>query len=302
MQKPRTLDLAVGRWVGILSYFGLSDQFMGKKHSPCPLCGGVDRYRFVDWEGTGSYWCSGCGKGYGIDLLMKLKGWDFKTATKEIDQVINNVSKVQIKQERSESEKVAAIRKVLKECRQVMPGDPVHLYLKNRCGSEHIPKDIRFHPRLGHTEGGFHPAMIAIVRDNKGVGLSLHRTYLTESGGKAKVNQVKKFMQGKKLNGGAIRLFDVVDTVGIAEGIETALSASYKFCMPVWASSNSVLLEQWTPPSFIKNVVVFGDNDLNYVGQSSAYLLAKRLIRDGINVTVKIPDTAGADWNDDQGI
>lgn len=298
MQKPRTLDLAIGRWVGILSYFGLSDQFMGKKHGPCPLCQGVDRYRFVDWEGTGSYWCSGCGKGYGIDLLMKLKGWDFKTATKEIDQVINNVNQVEIKQERSESEKVAAIRKVLKECRQVMQGDPVHLYLKRRCGSEHIPKDIRFHPRLGHTEGGFHPAMVAIVRDDKGVGLSLHRTYLTESGEKAKVNQVKKFMQGKKLNGGAIRLFDVVDTVGIGEGIETALSASYRFCMPVWASSNSILLEQWVPPSFIKNVVVFGDNDLNYVGQSASYLLAKRLIRDGINVTVKIPDIDGKDWND----
>ena len=231
---------------------------------------------------------------------MKFKGWDFKTAAKEIDQIVGNVKHVEIKTERSEAEKVFQIRKVLKECRAVSVGDPVHKYLKMRCGSDYIPKDIKFHPNLGHTEGGFHPAMIAIVRDLNGVGLSLHRTYLTEDGQKAQVNQVKKFMAGKKLNGGAIRLFDVVDCVGIAEGIETALSASYRFKLPVWAASNSVLLEQWEPPSFIKKVVVFGDNDENYVGQAAAYSLAKRLSRENIEVEVKIPDKG--DWCDVQSI
>lgn len=301
MQKAKTLDMAVGKWRGILLNFGFPDQFLGKKHSACPLCGGgVDRYRFVDWQGTGSYFCSQCGHGFGIDLLMKFKGWDFKTAAKQIDQIIGNVNQVEIKQERSESEKVAQIRKVLKECKAVSVGDPVHKYLKMRCGSDHIPKDVKFHPNLGHTEGGFHPAMVSIVRDLNGVGLSLHRTYLTESGEKAKVNQVKKFMAGKKLNGGAIRLFDVVECVGLAEGIETALSAAYRFKLPVWAASNSVLLEQWEPPSFIKKVVVFGDNDENYVGQAAAYSLAKRLSRENIKVEVKIPDKG--DWCDVQSI
>ena len=301
MHKAKTLDMAVGKWRGILLNFGFSDEFLGKKHSACPLCGGgVDRYRFVDWQGTGSYFCSQCGHGFGIDLLMKFKGWDFKTAAKQIDQIIGNVTQVEIKQERSEAEKVAQIRKVLKECKSVSVGDPVHKYLKMRCGSDHIPKDVKFHPNLGHTEGGFHPAMVSIVRDLNGVGLSLHRTYLTDDGQKAKVNQVKKFMAGKKLNGGAIRLFDVVDTVGISEGIENAIASFNLFKIPTWAASNSVLLEQWEPPSFIKKVVVFGDNDENYVGQAAAYSLAKRLSRENIEVEVKIPDKG--DWCDVQSI
>lgn len=291
--------MAVGKWRGILLNFGFSDEFLGKKHSACPLCGGgVDRYRFVDWQGTGSYFCSQCGHGFGIDLLMKFKGWDFKTAAKQIDQIIGNVTQVEIKMERSEAEKVAQIRKVLKECKAVSVGDPVHKYLKMRCGSDHIPKDVKFHPNLGHTEGGFHPAMISIVRDLSGVGLSLHRTYLTDDGQKAKVNQVKKFMAGKKLNGGAIRLFDVVDCVGIAEGIENAIASFNLFKIPTWAASNSVLLEQWQPPSFIKKVIIMGDNDSSFTGQAAAFSLAKRLIKDGIIVDVKIPEKIDSDWAD----
>lgn len=297
MLKPRTLDLAVGRWSGIFLHFGLADTYLGKKHCPCPLCGGVDRYRYVDWEGTGSYFCSQCGKGYGIDLLMKFKGWDFKTATHEIDKIINNVKQESIKTERSESEKVSYIKKVLKECRVVTAGDPVDLYLKRRVGDVSVPADLKYHPSLGHSEGGFHPAMIAIMRDEKGVGLTLHRTYLTASGEKANVTQVKKFMQGRKLNGGAIRLSPVKEIIGIAEGIETALSASLRFEMPVWAASNSVLLEQWIPPIFVEEVVIFGDNDQNYTGQAAAFNLAKRLHRENLKVSVMIPDGAG-DWND----
>ena len=299
MIKRRTLDKCIGKWAGILINFGLSDEYLSKKNSGCPLCGGgKDRYRYTDWEGSGSYRCERCGHGFGIDLLMKYRCWDFKTATSEIDKMINNVQAVEIKQEQSESEKVAHIRKILKQCIQVQPGDPVSRYLHKRCGAEKVSNDIRYHPSLSHTEGGFHPAMISIVRAKNGSGLSIHRTYLTADGDKANVTQVKKFMSGKKLNGGAVRLFEAIDSVGIAEGIETAISASLKFNIPVWAASCASLLEQWEPPETIKNVVIFGDNDLNFVGQSAAYNLARRLKKQGLSVDVKIPELHGSDWND----
>ena len=53
-----------------------------------------------------------------------------------------------------------------------------------------------------------------------------------------------------------------------------------------------------------ENICIFGDHDLNYVGQAAAYVLAKRLMleaqRDKIerDVMVMMPDIAGFDWND----
>ena len=47
--------------------------------------------------------------------------------------------------------------------------------------------------------------------------------------------------------------------LGIAEGIETALAASYRFGVPVW----SAILESWEPPTGVKRMIVFGDNDEN---------------------------------------
>ena len=40
-----TVDRARGRWREILPRLGLEPQFLVKKHGPCPLCGGKDRFR-----------------------------------------------------------------------------------------------------------------------------------------------------------------------------------------------------------------------------------------------------------------
>lgn len=85
---------AAGRWREILaSLAGLSDKQLSDKHQPCPMCGGEDRYRFDDNEGNGTWFCNRCGGrdqrgggGSGMDLLMRLKGWDFKTAAKQVEQ------------------------------------------------------------------------------------------------------------------------------------------------------------------------------------------------------------------------
>ena len=45
-------------------------------------------------------------------------------------------------------------------------------------------------------------------------------------------------------------------------------------------------------------IIVFGDNDPNYTGQSGAYALARRLGSEERLVEVQIPAEVGADWND----
>lgn len=83
-----------GRWREILaSLGGLSDRQLTDEHQPCPLCGGTDRYRFDDRDGAGTWFCNQCGGknqagggGSGMDLLMRLKGWEFKDAARRVEE------------------------------------------------------------------------------------------------------------------------------------------------------------------------------------------------------------------------
>lgn len=46
------------------------------KHQPCPLCGGSDRFRCDDKNGTGSWICNQCGAGTGYTLVRDYTGND----------------------------------------------------------------------------------------------------------------------------------------------------------------------------------------------------------------------------------
>lgn len=88
------LDAARGRWPDLLQQLGgLTPDQLTDKHQPCPLCGGKDRYRFDDQDGSGSWFCNKCGGkactgggGNGMDLLMRRMGWDFAEAAKRVKQ------------------------------------------------------------------------------------------------------------------------------------------------------------------------------------------------------------------------
>jgi putative DNA primase/helicase len=109
--------------------------------------------------------------------------------------------------------------------------------------------------------------------DADGERAALHRTYLDQFGGKADVTSPRKMM-GSMPTGAAVRLIPHEDVLGIAEGIETALSASILFNVPCWASLTADLLQKWTPPANVTTVFVFGDNDSSSTGQAAAYSLA----------------------------
>lgn len=92
MTRHLTIERAQGRWREILNRFGVDRSYLRNRHGPCPLCGGKDRFRFDDRDGSGSYFCNQCGAskgdGAGIRLLMKFRDWDFKTAAAEVDRLI----------------------------------------------------------------------------------------------------------------------------------------------------------------------------------------------------------------------
>ncbi|OOR89817.1 DUF5906 domain-containing protein [Moraxella bovis] len=55
---------------------GIKLQGNGKKHQPCPMCGGSDRFRCDDKNGTGSWICNQCGAGTGYTLVRDYTGHD----------------------------------------------------------------------------------------------------------------------------------------------------------------------------------------------------------------------------------
>lgn len=195
---------------------------------------------------------------------------------------------------------------------------PCRLYLNSRALSvRYVSQDaVRFHPSMAYFDGdgnkvGDFPCMVAAIRDTDGQLVTLHRTYLSPTGGKAKIpggGSIKKMMpvpSGKDVKGCAIQLTPVNGGVmGVAEGMETALSAHRATGIPTWAAISAVLQECFEVPEGVHTVVVWADKDRSRTGEVSADALAQRLAQVGVRVHVMLPSTAipatakSIDWND----
>lgn len=303
LPNRKVSEVATGRWPSILMHFGIAENFLNGKHGPCPICGGKDRFRFDDKLGRGTWICSqSCGAGDGFKLLQLVKGWSFKEAAYQVEQIVGGITQVAIKQESDASKKVSAVRRIWNESLSITKGDPAWAYLNRRVGIEIFPSCLRYHPALPYVDGDsieYHPALVAALTNAEGKGVGVHRIYLDSDGNKARVESQKKLMVCGATDGASVKLGAPAECIGIAEGIETALAASRRFSMPVWSAISAVGLEKWSPPSGVDRVVVFGDNDSSYTGQASSYVLAKRLHSKGISVEVRLPSVAGKDWADE---
>ena len=65
-------ELASNHWPEILMAAGIEKDRLRNKHGPCPVCGGTDRFRFDDMEGSGSYFCGNPHHGAGDGLKLAL--------------------------------------------------------------------------------------------------------------------------------------------------------------------------------------------------------------------------------------
>lgn len=185
---------------------------------------------------------------------------------------------------------------------------PASLYLVSRGLRMFNTEVLRFTESLDYwydgKRQGSYPALLSAVTDPSDQLVSVHRTYLNSAGKKAPIPSAKKLTRTSgSLKGATVKLGaptsrpDGALGLGIAEGIETALSSAQLFRIPVWAGVSAYGLEQFVPPSDVRNVYVFADNDESQTGQDAAARLSERLIRLGLNVRIHIPPVPG-DWND----
>lgn len=299
-----TTDMATGKWRGILLEFGVPEAALQNRHGPCPLCGGKDRFRWDNKEGRGTYICNQCGAGDGMNLAMEFTGLNFPEAARRIDQMLGKVQidVCQSRQGLSAGERRGMLKEIYGASHSIIQGDLVDRYFASRHLDElTYPEALRFAPSLRDGEGGVRPAMIACVGVYGAPRFaSIHRTFLKPDGsGKAEMASPRKLTPGELPPGACVALSEYTGgTLGIAEGIETAMAASALYEMPVWSAINSTLLKKWWPPDGCYDVVVFADSDVKHGGQAAAYDLAHRLSVKRINVQVKVPEVPGTDYAD----
>lgn len=298
--KAKTADMARGKWRGILLGLGVDERVLTGKHCPCPMCGGVDRFRWDNKGGGGGFICNQCGAGNGFDLLMRLNGWDFAATAQRVDEIVGNVDREPAPKRIDENSRRDMLNRLWSNSVRITGGDPAFAYLSGRASlPKSLPATLRFARECPSPDGVKRPAVLALVQDPNGDAANIHRTFLGPDG-KADMDNPRAMMPGSIPDGAAVRLFPVHgERLGIAEGIETAFAAAAKFGLPVWSAINSTMLAKWTPPSGVKEVAVFGDCDAKFGGQAAAYALAHRLAgRLGLDVKVHIPRQMGRDWAD----
>ncbi|MCC0180578.1 DUF927 domain-containing protein [Aeromonas hydrophila] len=78
---------ACGHWPDVLAGLGIDIPSRGK-HGPCPACGGKDRFRLDDKGGRGTFICSQCGAGDGLDLVCRVTSKSAKEAAELIAPLV----------------------------------------------------------------------------------------------------------------------------------------------------------------------------------------------------------------------
>ena len=287
-------DRAHGKWRSILPALGLKSEFMTGKNTPCPFCGGKDRWRFINRDGSGNWVCNHCGTGDGLSLAMRVVGQDFAVTAKAVEAVLGEA-----REELAKSQVTREAMKRLWESGVPLAGSPGELYFRGR-GLE-APRCLRFVQKLRCTKSEWWPAVLAQIAGPDGKCANLYRIFLTMQGQKAPVEKPKRAMRAQTPLGSAIRLggISVGPVLGIAEGIENALSAAKLHDLPVWAVTGTSFLEAFKIPDGVEELVIFADNDAHFAGQRAAYTRANAAVmRDGVKCRVEVPPVAGADWND----
>jgi len=297
-------------WPAILAQVGIPEKALSNRHGPCPGCGGKDCFRFDHAKrGNGSFYCNKFGSGDGFKLLEHVYGWTFAEARKRVIEAagLARVTSGSISLPMPRGRATEAI---------ATPSVRVLRLRRERCAIENCDDAVDYlasrhlwplpqgctlwaHASLEYWQDGRvvgrYPAVVADVIDVAGELVTVHTTYL-QGGQKLDGYDPRKIlspMTGRE--GCAVRLMPAAELLGIAEGIETALSAAVLDEVPVWAALNTSLLSRFEPPPGVTRLRVYGDRD--EAGLTAALKLLERL-QGRIRVEMRIPPAPAKDWND----
>lgn len=322
-------SLSNGRWTAILSSLGIPTSSLVNRHQPCPCCGGRDRFRFDDKNGSGSFICThfGNGGGNGFQLVQHWFDCDFKTALKAVADVLGvgegstlpSFQNIGVGPHAIKDHKIA-LEQIWGECSCIDEASLIQKYLHSRGLDWQKIKGfdteaLRFHPALPYWDFeeqknsmlGKFSAMVGKITDHQNNLQGLHFTYLQHVAGKASklsiANSSGTPLTAKKmrnryagsLKGCAIQLYPSTEELAVCEGIETAFAIRETSGLPVWACLSANGLQSLTLPSSLKKLYIYCDNDLHAQGFRAGHNLMVRAIKSGVKAHIWQPKQLGWD-------
>lgn len=302
----KTRDAAKGRWLEIFQYFDLP-RFNPKIHykGECPFCKKKGCLRVDNRTGEGD-WISSCHKpGIGFELVQAFTGLEFRKISDEIDEFLGNTfnaredNQEQRARQAERRSRLDALRVRWRDTER-LPNTMAQAYWRSR-GIERLPQSqhVRFMAEERDKHAG-KSGIWSLALDQSGTPAYLHRTFL--------VNGEKVFRQMDRLISadeaewiGSIHipLFPSASVLGVAEGIETALSAHQIYGTNVWATVNAGFLAKFKAPVGVEKLIIYADNDPNSMaGLVAATTCANRNILDKNSTVQEVVICYPAEVND----
>lgn len=281
---------ANGYWPSILQRLAIPTN---SSEGPCPTCGGNTRYRFDNKDNRGTYFCSHCGAGTGLDLVMKVN----QCGAREAAELVAEAMALPMPETKPAREKpqpnIAIADKVAALVAKAVPGESQYLLNKG------LPSPSK-----------------ALLNDGS-LLLTLQTLDGTTTGAQLiRADGEKKLVAGTKKKGAFIpaRLpiaGEPVETVVICEGYATALTVCQFSDFPTFAALDegnllSVVMacrDRWPDAT----IIIAADNDWHAPGElddkgkpkRNMGLISAEKSAKSVNGWVSMPnDECKADWDD----
>ncbi|HFU1330465.1 TPA: toprim domain-containing protein [Enterobacter kobei] len=267
---------ANGYWPSILERLAIPTN---RGEGPCPACGGKTRYRFDNKDNRGTYFCSHCGAGTGLDLVMKVN----QCGAREAAELVAEAMALPMPEPKPAREKPQTdiAGKVAALAAKASPGQSAYLASKGlQCPF----------PML--SDG----SLLLVLKN--GADATTGAQVIKPDGSKRLVAGTVKKGSFCVVNTG-----ETPETVIIAEGLATALSVQqFRPDATIIAAIDAgnllpvaQVMRQRYPGA---QIIIAADNDIKpgepNTGKSAAENAAK-----AVSGWVALPQTEGkADWND----
>lgn len=259
-----------------------------KRNQACPSCGYKDAFTHHRTNGKDLFYCHvDCSQ---EEVLAAMRG----------DVLTHRPSRRDHSQAKDPTDTSNIARKIWQSA-MTATDTLAELYLRHRGITLSPPSCLRFIAKHRHSPTGTDwPVMIAAVRNLQGDILAVHRTFLAADG-KSKAPIDPPRMTLGPIAGGTIQLAPAAETLGVAEGIETGLSAIQVTGIPTWAVISAGGMKDFIPPPEAKKVIFFADHDDHGLGLTAAKTAASRMLVLGLAAEIQMPKAINTDFNDLHG-
>ncbi|GIK49876.1 MAG: hypothetical protein BroJett013_25730 [Alphaproteobacteria bacterium] len=203
---------------------------------------------------------------------------------------------VRLNADHSDEDRRARVLRLWDEARP-LSGTVGERYLRARAieGELPGPEVLRFHPHMTSLEDRERrPALVAALVNGEGALQGIQVTLLSPHGA-AKAPLATPRRTIGRLMGHYVRIDAPSDTLVVAEGLETALSARRALGAGAWAFLSAENLARFEPPPVIDRLIIAADND--EAGLAAAARLKER-VEPSIACEIALAPNDYPDWND----